>query len=196
MGKPGSGKGTITDLIIKNNHEYKYININAGDLLRNEKETGSVLGNKISSIIDRGNLVPDSLIGNMIATKLNSEDLYNKNIIFDGYPRSVQQAKDLDDLINIDLVINLDCTDMMSIDRIMVRSETSNREDDSSLSIIKDRLLNYWKITEPVNEYYKKDNRFINIDSSLPIEDVYLKVLEYINVQFDNSLNLSYSNKY
>ena len=98
-GLPGCGKGTASDQIVK---DYLLTPIVAGDLLRKEKNSKSELGIKISSLIDKGNLVPDEVITELIRKELSN---LKSDCLMDGYPRTTKQAKDLDSMINVDLVI-------------------------------------------------------------------------------------------
>lgn len=174
-GAPGSGKGTMTELILE---EGNYMSIIAGDLLRKEKNTGSELGDKIASIIDKGNLVPDETITNIISKEidnLSDEIVFDKEtgIVFDGYPRSVQQAIDLDGFVNIDIAIYLKCDEEELVKRLLKRGETSGREDDANESIIRDRMANYWEITDPVTAYYQNQGKYIEIDGNRSINEVF-----------------------
>jgi len=174
-GAPGSGKGTMTELILK---EGGYMSIIAGDLLRKEKKSGSELGGKIASIIDNGNLVPDKTITDIIGKEievLSDEIVFDKEtgIVFDGYPRSVQQAIDLDDFVKIDMAIYLKCDEEELVKRLLKRGETSGREDDADESIIRDRMANYWEITDQVTAYYQNQGKYIEVNGNRCIDEVF-----------------------
>lgn len=181
-GAPGSGKGTMTNLIIEDNN---YISLVAGDLLRNEKKTGSELGKTIASIIDKGNLVPDKMITKIMQNEIDSlSDKIvfgkEKGIIFDGYPRSIQQAIDLDTMVEVDLAIYLKCDEEILIKRLLERGKTSGREDDSDKSIIIDRMNNYWEITDPVKAYYQYQGKYLEVNGNLSIKEVYKNIKIFI----------------
>jgi adenylate kinase len=182
FGPPGSGKGTMTNLIIEN---HDYVSIVAGDLLRAEKKSGSDLGKEIASIIDKGNLVPDEMITDIIGQKLETmpdEIVHDKDkgIVFDGYPRSIQQAIDLDGFVNVDVAIYLACDEEVLVKRLLERGKTSGREDDSNEEIIRDRMANYWEITDPVKAYYQNQGIFFEIDGNRTIEEVYRDIENYL----------------
>jgi len=174
-GAPGSGKGTMSKLILE---QGGYMSIIAGDLLRKEKNSGSKIGDEIASIIDKGNLVPDKTITDIIGKEiegLSDEIVFDKEtgIVFDGYPRSVQQAIDLDGFVTVDMAIYLKCDEEELVKRLLKRGETSGREDDADESIIRDRMANYWEITDPVTAYYQNQGKYFEIDGNRYIEEVF-----------------------
>ena len=182
FGPPGSGKGTMAGLVTKN---HTYMSMIAGDLLRAEKKSGSELGKTIASIIDKGNLVPDEMISKIIGdevSKLPDETVFDKNpgIIFDGYPRSIQQAIDLDTFVDVDIAIYLKCDEEVLVKRLLERGKTSGREDDSNEEIIRDRMDNYWEITDPVKAYYQNQGKYIEVDGNREIKDVYKDIENYL----------------
>lgn len=175
LGQPGAGKGTVCEQLIK---DYNYNFICAGDLLRDEKKSNSALGQEISNIIDKGNLVPDYLISEMILNQIsNSRDEF---FLIDGYPRTIGQAKDLDKMINVHRVIWLNVSDETTITRNLKRGQTFGRPDDSKVEIIKQRLENYKKDTEPLKQYYS--DKLIQIDGEGKPEEVYSKI---VNILFE-----------
>ena len=95
FGPPGAGKGTQSNLLVKKFNLYQ---VSTGEILRNEIKKKTLLGKEISSIINSGNLVSDSIVGNLIENYI-SKDLYKSKLIFDGYPRNINQAKNLDYLL-------------------------------------------------------------------------------------------------
>ena len=122
FGPPGAGKGTQSDKIVS---KYQLFKISTGDLLRNEIKKGTLLGKKIEEIVNSGTLVSDNIINDLIE-KVLSDKKYKNKIIFDGYPRNVQQAKNLNTLLKkheqkIDLVINLKVSFDLIIKRITGR---------------------------------------------------------------------------
>ena len=108
FGPPGAGKGTQSSFIVK---KYNLYQLSTGELLRKEIKNNSELGNKISSIINKGNLVSDDIVGNLIEKHVANK-IYKNRIIFDGYPRNLIQAKFLDQILKknnqrIDIVLKL-----------------------------------------------------------------------------------------
>ena len=112
FGPPGAGKGTQADTIVK---EFNFFKISTGDLLRKEIDKNSILGNKIKSIIEKGNLVSDETINNLVKDILTNKKYFNK-IVFDGYPRNLNQAKILDKLV-LDNNQKISCVLSLKVDQ-------------------------------------------------------------------------------
>ena len=152
---PGAGKGTQSKFIVE---KYKLYQLSTGDLLRSEIKNKTKLGIEISSIINSGELVSDDIVGNLIE-KFISNDIYTNKIIFDGYPRTLVQAKNLDYLLKkynqkIDIVLKLNVSLDTVKKRITERQMQEKRSDDSKDIAIK-RYENYQKSSLPVLDYYK-----------------------------------------
>jgi len=168
----------MTNLIVETYHYKSFI---AGDILRKERNSGSELGKSIAAIIDKGNLVPDNMVTKMIRNELgNIPNDFEYDIILDGYPRSIQQAIDLDTMVHVDLAIYLKCDEEVLIKRIVERGKTSGRPDDSDESIIRSRMNNYWEITDPVKGYYKTKGIYFEVDADKEIPLVYNDIKERI----------------
>ena len=176
MGPPGAGKGTVCQKLV---NDFNYILITAGDLLRQEKESGSDLGNTIASIIDKGNLVPDEMITEIILNEIKKPRSFDTSYLIDGYPRTKRQALDLDEMIKVGCVVWISCSDETTIKRNLKRGETSARPDDSNVDIIKTRIENYKRDSFPLKGYY--DNKIIEIDGEGDPDLVYQRVVESIN---------------
>ena len=156
LGPPGAGKGTQSKFIVK---KYNVYQLSTGDLLRNEITNGTELGNKISSIMNSGELVSDEIVGDLIEKFISNENYKNK-IIFDGYPRTLPQAKNLDTLLKnynqkIDMVLKLNVSIETIKKRILERKTIEKRADDNEDIVIK-RFQTYEKSSEPVLNYYKQ----------------------------------------
>jgi len=169
FGPPGAGKGTQSNLIVKN---FKLFQLSTGELLRNEIRNKTSLGLKIESIINAGNLVSDQIVGNLIKNYISNE-LYKNRIIFDGYPRNLAQAKNLDLLLNsynqkIKMVLKLSVSLETIKKRIGERMILEKRNDDSEEIAIK-RYQTYERTIKPVIEFYKKSNllKVVNGESSI-----------------------------
>ncbi len=169
FGPPGAGKGTQSNLIVKN---FKLHQLSTGELLRNEIKNNTKLGKQISSIINAGNLVSDEIVSDLIE-KYISDKKYKNRLIFDGYPRNLIQAQNLNDLLNkynqkihfaLRLTVSLDTI----IKRIKERSTLEKREDDSEEIAIK-RYKTYEKNIKPVIDFYKQSNllKVINGEASI-----------------------------
>ena len=158
FGPPGAGKGTQSKFIV---NKFNLYQLSTGDLLRNEIKNKTPLGSKISSTINSGELVSDKIVNDLIE-KFISNNNYKNKIIFDGYPRSLIQAKNLDDLLikykqKIDIVLKLSVSLETIKKRILERQAQENRADDSEEIAIK-RFKTYEKASEPVLDYYKQSN--------------------------------------
>ena len=158
FGPPGAGKGTQSKFIVE---KYNLCQLSTGELLRREIKDNTSLGQKISSIINSGNLVSDEIVSDLIEKFISNNDYKNK-IIFDGYPRNLTQAKNLDELLKkydqkVDIVLKLSVSLNTVKKRILERQAQENRADDSEQIAIK-RYKTYEKSSEPVLDHYKKLN--------------------------------------
>jgi adenylate kinase len=176
IGPPGAGKGTMTNLL---KEEVGYNLICTGDILRAEKKSGSELGKKIANLIDKGNLVPDEIVDEMIENELSKLD---EPILLDGYPRTIAQAENLDKLLDNVTVIWLDVPQEVTIQRNLERGKTSKRPDDANVDVIKQRLDNYNKETLPVKEWYEKTNRVVEVDGVGSIPEVLKRIKGILGV--------------
>ncbi len=180
FGPPGAGKGTQAQ-ILKDKLGLTYIA--TGDLFRHHIKNKTPLGQKAKSYIDKGDLVPDEITIDMIKEIISDPNI--KGLIFDGFPRTVKQAEFLDrlmaekDLI-IDALIALDVPEERLIKRLLERGKTSGRSDDNEQTI-KHRLDQYHNLTEPVKEYYKKQNKYHEVNGVGNIDEVNQRLLDVIN---------------
>ena len=169
FGPPGAGKGTQSNIFVKKFNLYQ---LSTGELLRKEIKTNTALGLKISSIINSGNLVSDDVVGNLIK-KYVSNKIYKNRIIFDGYPRNLIQAKNLDNLLEkfdqkIDLVLKLSVNLETIKKRILERKILEKRDDDSEDIAVK-RYKMYENNIKPVINFYEQSNllRVVNGEASI-----------------------------
>ena len=170
FGPPGAGKGTQSKFIVK---KYGIYQLSTGDLLRDEIKNGTELGNKISSIMNSGELVSDKIVSDLIE-KFISNKIYKNKIIFDGYPRTLSQAKNLDILLKkndqkIDVVLKLTVSLETVKKRILERKSLEKRADDNEEIAIK-RFETYEQSSKPVLDYYKQTNllKAVNGERSIP----------------------------
>jgi adenylate kinase len=177
LGPPGSGKGTMTNLL---KDEVGYALICTGDILRSEKKSGSELGKKITDLIDKGNLVPDEIVDDMIKNELSK---ISGSVLLDGYPRTIGQAENLDKLIDNIIVVWLDVPEDETIKRNLERGKTSKRPDDANVDVIKQRLDNYNKETAPVKEWYSKTGRVVEVDGIGSIPEVLERIKKSLNIK-------------
>ena len=174
FGPPGAGKGTQAEFLI---NKYKIVQISTGDMLREEVKLETELGKAAKSIMDKGDLVSDKIIISMIEKRIIKPDCKN-GFILDGFPRTLKQAIDLDDIlnklsINIDKVIEINVDEDYLLKRITKRAlESKITRDDDNSEILKNRIVVYKKDTLPVLEYYKNLNKLHSIDGMQNIEDV------------------------
>ena len=172
FGPPGAGKGTQSKFIV---NKFKLYQLSTGDLLRNEIKNKTKLGSEISSIINSGELVSDKIVSNLIE-KFISNDNYKNKIIFDGYPRTLIQAKNLDDLLKkykqkIDIVLKLSVGLETVKKRISERQAQEKRTDDNEEIAIK-RYKTYEKSSEPVIDYYKQSNLLKVVNGEAGISEI------------------------
>jgi len=172
FGPPGAGKGTQSKFIV---NKFNLYQLSTGDLLRNEIKNKTQLGSEISSIINSGELVSDEIVSNLIE-KFVSNDTYKNKIIFDGYPRTLIQANNLDDLLKkykqkIDIVLKLSVSLETVKKRILERQTQEKRADDNEEIAIK-RYKTYEKSSEPVIDYYKQSNLLKVVNGEAGISEI------------------------
>ena len=181
FGPPGAGKGTQSKFIVD---KYNLHQLSTGDLLREEIKNKTELGSKISSIINSGELVSDTIVTNLIEKFISNNDYKNK-IIFDGYPRNLTQAKNLDELLKkydqkVDIVLKLSVSLNTVKKRILERQAQENRADDSEQIAIK-RYKTYEKSSEPVLDHYKKLNLVKVVNGEAAISKINTEISELID---------------
>ncbi|MGM0620289.1 MAG: adenylate kinase [Bacteroidota bacterium] len=173
FGPPGAGKGTQAEYLMKS---FGLIHLSTGDLLRSEMAKGTKLGNEAQNFMEKGELVPDEVVIGMIKNKLE-QNKAAKGFIFDGFPRTVEQAKALDSLLNengtpISGMLSLEVEKQELIDRLLSRGKISGRADDQDKSVIENRINVYNEKTMPLIEYYKKQGKHFGINGMGTIEEI------------------------
>ncbi len=181
FGPPGSGKGTQSEKITE---KYGLAHISTGDILRQEIKDQSELGKIAKSYIDKGELVPDEIIINMLDKKL--ESLKDSNgVIFDGFPRTVPQASALKKMLkkkgqDVNIMLNLEVNREELIDRLIKRGELSGRSDDNPETIEK-RINVYDQQTAPVIDFYKQEGTFHAIEGVGGIDNIFARICKAID---------------
>ncbi len=167
LGPPGAGKGTQAKIL---SYKLGIPHISTGDIFRENIKNKTELGKKASEFSDKGLLVPDEVTNAMVQERLKRDDC-SKGYILDGYPRTIPQAKFLDQIQNIDRVVYFYLGDKTTIERMLNRAKDSNRIDDTE-EVIKKRIKVYKKQTQPLIEYYKKKGILLEIDAKPSIEEI------------------------
>ncbi|BDF57606.1 adenylate kinase [Christensenellaceae bacterium] len=190
LGPPGSGKGTMAERVCK---EMNLAHISTGDILRAEIKAGSKLGSLAKSYIDKGALVPDSVIIDMMRERFKEDDAKG-GVLLDGFPRTVAQAEALDSLTAIDAVINLEVDVQVIVNRVVSRrvcekcgsvynTKTHAGEDcekcdgklitrpDDNEQTVRERFRVYETQTQPLIDFYAKRGLVSNVDGTMPIEE-------------------------
>ncbi len=182
FGPPGAGKGTQAHNIVK---KFNLFQISTGDLLRNEVKNKTVIGKDIENIISKGDFATDEIVNELIKNVV-FDPLKKNSLIFDGYPRSLSQARNLDLLLKssnqeIDFIFFLNVKKDSIIKRIEKRKILEKRPDDNIITILK-RYDTYMETTKPVLEFYSKNPNFYEIDGDEKIVEISSKIEQILSV--------------
>ena len=180
FGPPGAGKGTQSKFLVKKLNNFQ---VSTGDMLRDEIKKDTEIGKRIINNMNNGKFVEDEIVNKLLEKIIFDSSKKNK-LIFDGYPRTINQAKNLENLLNksdqkIDYVFFLNVNKSTIINRIEKRKILEKRSDDGSDTILK-RYDTYMEITKPVLDYYSKNQNFHEIDGSMEISDISQKIEEIV----------------
>lgn len=184
FGPPGAGKGTQSERIIE---RYRLTHLSTGDILRNEIKNETKLGILAKSYMDKGALVPDAVVIDMLKNKIE-ENRFSKGFVFDGFPRTLAQAKSLDEMLNkaeipISIVVSLDVKDDELINRLVKRGAESGRSDDNE-EVIVQRLNVYKQQTMPLIDYYKNQGKLGSVHGVGSIDEIFKKICNVIDKDF------------
>ncbi len=168
LGPPGAGKGTQAKIL---SEHCEVPHISTGDILRTAVKAGTPLGRKAKGYMSAGELVPDDLILDLVRERLSQEDTVN-GWLFDGFPRNVEQAEFLSELLaEIDqtcaVVINLEVPDDELVSRMLARGRADDKED-----VIRNRLEVYRAQTEPLITFYRAQSLLVSVDGNQPLDTV------------------------
>jgi adenylate kinase len=185
FGPPGSGKGTQSEKIIA---KYGLVHISTGDLLREEVAAQTELGKKAKAIMDRGELVSDRIVIKMIRKKIE-EHQTGAGFIFDGFPRTVQQARELRKALTdyderVSVMISLDVPREELVKRLLNRGKETGRSDDN-LETINNRIDVYERQTIPVTYYYDKMHKHAAVDGIGSVDQIFKRIVEVISKMED-----------
>jgi len=184
FGPPGSGKGTQSERLIS---RYGLKHLSTGDLLRSEIAGQTPLGLAAKSFMDKGQLVPDEVVIEMISSALDNNPQAH-GFLFDGFPRTTAQAEALDKLLNqkgtsIAVVLALQVSQNELIKRLLNRGLTSGRADDVNEEIIRNRISEYERKTAAVADHYKKYDKVVYVEGEGDVDEIFMSLCSEIDLR-------------
>ncbi len=182
FGPPGSGKGTQS---VKLAEKYNLMHLSTGDMLRAEIAAGTNLGKKMSAIMSKGELVPDEVVIEMIAAKIDGTK-NRAGFLYDGFPRTVAQTIALEKMLNdrgmkIDTMLVLDVDHDELVKRLVLRADQSGRPDDKNPAVIENRIDVYKSKTEPIIEHCRKKGIYKPVNGVGSIDDIFERLSGFMN---------------
>jgi adenylate kinase len=181
FGPPGAGKGTQAEFL---KDKYNLVHISTGDVFRYNIKNETALGLLAKSYMDKGELVPDQVTIDMLNAEVE-KNADAQGFIFDGFPRTNEQAKALDALMvskdsSINAMIALEVQDDVLVKRLLERGKTSGRPDDADESIIRNRIKEYYDKTAILKDYYSNQDKYFGVDGIGSIEDITVRLSKVI----------------
>ena len=181
FGPPGSGKGTQSVMLAE---KFNLLHLSTGDMLRAEITAGNELGKKMSLIMSKGELVPDEVVIEMIADKIDKSK-GSAGFLFDGFPRTVAQTVSLEKMLNgrgmkINQMLVLDVDHDELVKRLIARAELSGRPDDKDPAVIENRITVYKEKTEPIINYCNKKALYQPVNGMGTIDDIFKRLSDYM----------------
>ena len=181
FGPPGSGKGTQS---VRLAEKFNLLHLSTGDMLRAEITAGTELCKKMSLIMSKGELVPDEVVIEMIAHKIDNSK-GSAGFLFDGFPRTVAQTVSLEKMLNdrgmkIDQMMVLDVEHDELVKRLIARAELSGRPDDKDPAVIENRIDVYKEKTEPIINYCNQKGLYQPVNGMGTIDDIFRRLSDYM----------------
>lgn len=181
FGPPGSGKGTQS---VRLAEKFNLVHLSTGDMLRAEIAAGTDLGKKMSSIMATGELVPDEVVIEMIAAKIDKTK-NSAGFLFDGFPRTVGQTIELEKMLGkrgmkIDRMLVLDVEHDELVKRLIARAELSGRPDDKDPSVVENRISVYKSKTEPIINYCREKKLYQPVNGMGTIDDIFIRLSDHL----------------
>lgn len=182
FGPPGAGKGTQSHFL---QEQFDLIHLSTGDLLRAEIKAESPLGKAAKELMDRGDLVADTIVVGMIRNKIEAH-LDAKGFIFDGFPRTRGQAEALDEMLDskdepIVAMLSLEVPEGELVKRLLNRGSEGSRTDDKDEAIIRNRIKEYTEKTSPLKDYYSAQGKFKAIDGVGSLDDITKRLVKALD---------------
>jgi adenylate kinase len=183
FGPPGSGKGTQSVRIAE---KYRWSHLSTGEIFRREIRSQTPLGLRVKSIIEKGALVPDEILVDVLKAGMKSA-ASDQGFLFDGYPRTLRQAADLDKVLgdageSVNLVLSLEAGEEELVKRLLNRARLEGRADDTE-EVIRNRMSVYYDQTQPLVEYYKTRGCFRPVDGLGSVDEIFVRICQVIDRQ-------------
>jgi len=182
FGPPGAGKGTQASLIA---HNFKIPHLSTGDILRNKLLQKNELSTRLKRVMDKGQLVSDDILNGIVSNRINEQDCL-KGFVLDGYPRTMDQALFLNNILNsknlkIDKIIDIYVDEKNIVKRLKSRSKKENRQDDKE-EVIKTRISRYLLETKPLSDFFKSKypSDYLIINGNHEIEKITEDIVEIL----------------
>lgn len=182
FGAPGSGKGTQSEKLID---RYKIHHISTGEVLRGHIKNNTELGKIAAGYIDKGQLIPDDLMLDILSHELDNNPVADAGVIFDGFPRTIPQAVALNEMLakrgeKVDAVVGLEVDDDELLERMIQRGKETGRADDTPETIA-NRLKVYHTQTQPLRDFYIKEGKYHAIAGSGNIDDIFAEIAKALD---------------
>lgn len=178
LGPPGAGKGTLAKKLVKRNG---FQHISTGDMIRKSDDK------ELKDLIAKGKFVPDKTMIKLLKDKLSTLD-FEKGVILDGFPRTLDQARKLDSIlgkmgVGLSSAVYLNISSDTAKERLAKRAEEEDREDDKDVETIKQRFKEFKEKTVPIIDFYKRSRKLKDIKSGVPEEEVYTRVIDSLGLK-------------